>query len=100
MLKMFAISLVAAGLMSTGALAQRQLQCDDRDSVVDVLSKKYSEVTVAAGVTDTGRLIEVLTTTSGDTWTIIITSPEGTSCLVAAGEGWRGKTEINLDPEA
>jgi hypothetical protein len=31
-----------------------------------------------------------LTTGDGGTWTIILSSPNGTSCLVAAGEGWRG----------
>jgi len=44
---------------------------------------------VAIGVTNKGGLVEVLTTGDGNTWTIIVSMPNGTSCMVAAGEGWR-----------
>ena len=64
-------------------------QCDKRDKVLGMLAKKYREAPIAAGVTNTGGLVEVLTDHKGGTWTIIVTSPQGMSCLVAAGEGWR-----------
>ena len=64
-------------------------QCNERDNVLALLAKKYQETPVAAGVTNTGGLVEVLTDHKGGTWTIIVTTPQGISCLVAAGEGWR-----------
>ncbi len=38
----------------------------------------------------------------GKTWTIIISTPDGQSCLVAAGEGWRAvpKAAGSMDPKA
>lgn len=51
------------------------------------------------GVTRQGGLIEVLHDPKGDTWTIIISSPNGTSCLVAAGEGWRKLKPLTVDPK-
>jgi len=51
--------------------------------------KKIAEALVARGVTSGGGLVEVLTDAKGATWTIIVTTPEGVSCLVADGEGWR-----------
>jgi hypothetical protein len=39
-------------------------------------------------VTATGSLLEVLASPSG-TWTIIVTIPNGPTCLVSSGEGWR-----------
>ena len=69
--------------------AQAALQCDQRAKVLGHLAQKYKEAPVAIGVTNSGKVVEVLTTSDGDTWTIIISTPDGTSCLVAAGENWR-----------
>ena len=64
--------------------------CLPRADLLAHLAKKYSEAPVAAGMTNDGRgLVEVLTTGDGGTWTIIVTTPHGMSCLVTAGEGWR-----------
>ncbi len=68
--------------------AQTQ-QCDQRARVIGHLARKYQEAPVAIGVTTSGGMVEVLTSGDGGTWTIILSSPNGISCLVAAGEGWR-----------
>ncbi|MHA1153368.1 MAG: hypothetical protein ACTSQ7_12030 [Alphaproteobacteria bacterium] len=90
-------ALAAAAILSTPetpARAQSQdpvlaQQCDQRARVIGHLAQKYKEAPVAIGVTTTGGMVEVLTTGDGGTWTIILSNPNGTSCLVAAGEGWR-----------
>lgn len=64
-------------------------QCNTRDYVLSLLAGKYKEAPVAVGVTNAGSLVEVLSTGTGSTWTIIVTTPQGMSCLIAAGEGWR-----------
>lgn len=71
------------------ALAASSPQCDERGKIIEYMEKKYKETTIAAGVTSGGGLVEVLSTADGGTWTIIITSPQGMSCLMSAGEGWR-----------
>ncbi len=78
-------------LGSLEAAAQTQTACSPRTDVLGHLAKKYGEAPVALGVTNKGGLIEVLTTGDGNTWTIIVSQPNGTSCMVAAGEGWRTK---------
>jgi len=83
---------VAALLGPVGAHAQTKSQtllCDQRASIIGHMAEKYREAPVAIGVTSTGSIVEVLTTGDGTTWTIIVSNPNGTSCLVAAGEGWR-----------
>lgn len=62
--------------------------CTARDALLSQLESKYGEVPVAIGVVD-GALVELLTAKDGITWTIILTSPKGVSCLVASGDGWR-----------
>ncbi len=74
-------------LMFNAAAAQNY--CSPRNEVIENLAKKYREAPIAFGVTRTGGLIEVLTTKDGGTWTIILSMPNGTSCLISAGEGWR-----------
>jgi len=36
-----------------------------------------------------GRLIELLISLDDGSWTIIQTAPNGISCLIVGGEGWR-----------
>ncbi len=75
-------------VVSTAALAQSQL-CGLRSTVVENLAERYQELPVAIGVTSGGGLVEVLSSSDGETWTIIVSTPNGVSCLIAAGEGWR-----------
>ena len=78
---------LAAVAWSTAALAQPQ--CNERDNVLELLAKKYKETPIAAGVTNTGGLVEVIATPDGRTWTIIVTWPGDWACMVASGTGWR-----------
>ena len=80
--------------------AQAQQQCDERTKVLGHLANKYREAPVAIGVTSSGGLVEVLSTGDGNTWTIIVSNPNGVSCLLAAGEGWRALRfdSKNVDP--
>ena len=99
MWKILALSAGLAIVSSTSA-ATAQPQCDQRDSVLQILQQKYKEAPVALGVTHNGGLVEVLSTGNGTTWSIIVTTPQGMSCLVAAGEGWRAMEQVAADPEA
>jgi hypothetical protein len=98
MWKILALSAGLAVVSTSAAVAQPQ--CDQRDSVLQVLQQKYKEQPVALGVTHNGGLVEVLTTGNGNTWSIIVTTPQGISCLVAAGAGWRVRQDAAPDPES
>jgi hypothetical protein len=92
---------LGTALVLVSASAFGAPQCNDRDTVLELLAQKYSEAPVAVGVANNGGLVEVLSTGDGQTWSIIVTSPKGMSCLVAAGEGWRVfQEQVAHDPEA
>ncbi len=93
---------LAAALSLAPSEGAAQITCNQRDNVLGHLARKYQEVPVAIGVIDRGGLVEVLSTGDGKTWTIIISTPDGQSCLVAAGEGWRAvpKAAGSADPKA
>lgn len=75
-----------AAAAQTGALTE---PCGPRSTVVKNLAEQYQESPIAIGVTSGGGLVEVLSSSDGETWTIIVSTPEGVSCLITAGEGWR-----------
>ena len=79
--------LLAVGLVCAATLAQAQSVCHQRADFVTELGRKYLEAPVAYGLTSTGQVIEVLASGSGS-WTLIVTSTDGTSCALAAGEKW------------
>ena len=60
----------------------------DRDMVVDQLAKSYAEAPRALGITSDGAVLELFTTGNGETWTIVVTLPNGLSRVVATGENW------------
>jgi hypothetical protein len=89
-----------AGLMTLPAASPAEAgpDCSPRARVLDHLASKYREAPVAIGVTSGGGLLEVLSSGDGLTWTIIVTTPQGMSCLMAAGEGWRPVEAILAEP--
>jgi hypothetical protein len=88
-----------AGLAILGALtttlsgsavsAGRQPACSPRPEILAILAERYKEALVGVGLADGGNLIELLTSPAGRTWTLIITTPKGATCLLAAGEDWQ-----------
>lgn len=64
-------------------------QCDTRKEMLSTLSEEYGEEPMAVGQHINGGTIELLSQGGDGTWSLIVTSPEGWSCLLAAGESWR-----------
>jgi hypothetical protein len=87
------VVLAAASAMPMAASAA-PANCGPRPDLLKQLANKYSEAPVAIGLSNTGALVEVLTSDSGDTWTILVSKPDGTSCLVAAGEEWQALKHV------
>ena len=75
-------------MLASSPAAGQGTACADRDKIVELLARKYQESPVARGVvTNGGHLMELFT--SDETWTLIVSQPNGMSCAIASGEGWR-----------
>ncbi len=85
--KALAVTVFVAAF-SLPAAAQQQAACAKRGDVLKRLSAKYTEAPVAIGLANNGGVVEVLSSKKGNSWTIIITMPNGPTCMVAAGENW------------
>ncbi len=83
------LSLFAATMMAfTVSAAAEENSCSPRLDALAQLEGKYTEQPVALGLSENGRIIEVLSSQDGATWTIMMTLPNGISCYLASGEGW------------
>ncbi len=83
-------AMIVVGLvLADTPAAAGPLLCDARVDVLQKLEGDYAETPVALGLANTGAVLEVLASAGGESWTVILTTPDGTSCLVAAGEGWQ-----------
>lgn len=40
------------------------------------------------GLASNGSVLEILTSRSGESWSILVTMPNGMTCLIASGENW------------
>lgn len=67
--------------------AMAQTACGDRGTFIEYLSGKFAEAPVAMGLSSQGHVVEVLAS-KDRSWTIIVTRPNGLSCVVAHGEAW------------
>jgi len=87
MVKMALTATLATAVFASGA--QAAPACGKRDDVLAQLSERYREAPVGIGVAGNGGLIELLTASTGATWTLLITLPNGPTCLLAAGQDWQ-----------
>lgn len=94
------LALLASVVAAPAFASQHTPTCDKRPAVMSQLENKYSEKPVAIGVANNGGIVEVLTTKEGNTWTIVITLPNGMTCLVAAGEDWESFPQVAFGPKA
>jgi hypothetical protein len=59
-----------------------------RALILTQLQRDFSEHPTHIGVTSKGGVLEVIATDDGSTWTVLLSSPQGCTSVVAAGEGW------------
>jgi len=82
--------LALASLIAGPALAQQmpgQQMCGPRSDLLAQLKDKYKETPTGFGMTGSGAVVELMTGENGS-WTLVLSFPDGRSCLMAAGEGW------------
>ena len=76
-------SVAAEGIANNSA----SIVCDDRTKIVSSLSNDYKETRESIGLANSGSVVEVFSATDGS-WSMIVTRPDGLTCLIAAGRNW------------
>lgn len=79
-------ALIAIGLVA--APTASAAQCGLRNDVIEKLESKYDEHLTAGGLqktTTAQSVMEIWSSTATGTFTVLLTSPQGISCVVAVG---------------
>ena len=83
------IALAVAAVWPEGwAHADGNPACGPHVEAVKQLAEKFHESSKSQAITSAGTLLEVFRTEDGSTWTIVVTTPQGVACVVAAGKDW------------
>lgn len=62
-----------------------QVLCKERSILLKSLTENYAEHGLIIGITSNGNVLEFLVSADG-TWTILITRPNGISCVASVGK--------------
>jgi hypothetical protein len=82
------IAAMFALLASFAVPAAAPVACADRDEAFAHLEARYGERAVADGLASNGGHLEILVSPDRSTWSIVVTMPNGFTCLIASGEAW------------
>jgi hypothetical protein len=65
--------------------------------VADLLHSHYGELPISAGLQPKGQLLQIYASPATGTWTVVTTSPQGLSCVMATGQRWADGSAIAPD---
>ncbi|NNF24181.1 MAG: hypothetical protein HKN63_05165 [Rhodobacteraceae bacterium] len=83
-------TLALALALSVPAVAAAQTtNCAARDKVIARLETGYGEKFAGGGLRNASSIFEVWKSEEKGTWTILMTTPDGRSCVMASGTNWR-----------
>jgi len=94
-LPMIAVAIFTLLLPAQGNAAN---MCGKRGELVKVLKNKYKEVPVAMGISQKStEAFEIYVSTNGS-WTVMMTTTSGVTCVMAAGHSWKDIPKTLADP--
>ena len=75
----------ALAILAAPAAAQGTT-CLSRSDMVSALTDTYGETVQMIGSSRGGQLVVEMWGRPGGSWTVVVTSPDGVACILAAGE--------------
>jgi hypothetical protein len=89
---------VGLALATPVAEAEDRPACADRTLVIQRLADKYGETLKSMGLHQDNGLLEVYASDATGTWTILVSKPDGQTCLLAAGQMWEAHVTPVVKP--
>lgn len=102
-LSTIALGLTAAILTLPAPANARQQACAERDKVLRKLESAFGETRQSIGLGANNDVVEVFASAETGSWTITVTRPDGTTCLIASGQAFedmQGETLSLFDEDA
>lgn len=86
--QLFALSLgfAACILFPDRAFGQDRARCADRAGIIAQLAERWGESRRATGLAGNQAVLELFTSPTSGTFTLIASLPDGRACMVASGD--------------
>jgi hypothetical protein len=86
-------STLMVGALAIGAFllpseANGMMACGERTIIVDRLAAKFDEQRASLMIDHQGNLVKVFANPETGTWTLLITRPGGSTCVVSSGQDY------------
>jgi hypothetical protein len=100
MFKRLVSTALVFGMAAMAPPAFAQQKCGPRDQLVVQLTDKYHEVSRGIGLTSATQVVEFWASEKTGSFTVLVTYPNGMTCILAAGQNWIEKPvlAVNKDP--
>lgn len=73
----------------SGQAVAAEPKCGPTADALTMLKKDYNEAVRGLGMSQGGFLLQFLRSPDGATWTALLSTPAGNSCVVAEGRDWQ-----------
>ena len=80
---------VASALLLSAQPADAQQVCVPHEKAVVQLKKNFDEEVIGRGLTPSGNAMFELFVSDSGSWTVLVSEPNGRSCVIATGESWQ-----------
>ncbi len=91
------VSAIGFLVVPTSSMAE-SAACGERGELIKALKQRYKEVPVAAGISQKNtEAFEIFASEQG-TWTVVMTTSTGMTCIMAAGHSWKDLPKIAMGP--
>ena len=88
----------AGSMLLATVPASAQQVCLSHDAAVTRLEKEFDEKVVGRGIANGGKAMFELFVSEAGSWSVVVSQPNGHSCVVASGESWRQLPLLIGDP--
>lgn len=96
----FALAFILTLTLTSWSVATAAPTCGDGRLMRDRLVSVYGEVLAFSAVTSNGFLQLIYVNPETRTWSMVMTYPNGVSCLIKSGDGWEGPFTIKEERHA
>lgn len=93
---MLKVGLCAALILGAFSLPAEARVCDTQDKVTALLADRYKESVLAEGIVSDRGFMEVYVSQESGTWSVVVTTPQGKSCIIAAGQDFQPVDYVDL----
>lgn len=88
-----------SGALVSGSAEAAQRVCGERAKMTKFLTARYKETPRAVGVSTSGKSVMEIYTSENGTWTVLLTTARGKTCIMGAGHSWQDKDKLAYLPK-